>query len=244
MKKESLLTILIFGSIWFLMSVMLNNSILLPGPFDVFKSLILELFNPDFVLVVCSTIGRTLFGCVLSLVFGCLLGICAGNSIQFKSLFSPVHQLLKTIPNITYMILMLIWLGQENSVVVIIFFILFPFFYSQFLLRTETIQSQTFDLLEIYPVTTYEKIFRIYMPMLIPDIFEALKTGVGMGFKVCVMAEILSQVRIGIGREMNYGRLNLDISSVFAWTILLILISTLLQKLLDIVQKITIKKLI
>ena len=80
--------------------------------------------------------------------------------------------------------------------------------------------------------------------MLIPDIFEALKTGVGMGFKVCVMAEILSQVRIGIGREMNYGRLNLDISSVFAWTILLILISTLLQKLLDIVQKITIKKLI
>ncbi|MBR5207508.1 MAG: ABC transporter permease, partial [Erysipelotrichaceae bacterium] len=62
------------------------------------------------------------------------------------------------------------------------------------------------------------------------------------GFKVCVMAEILGQVSAGIGRQMNIGRLNLDLASVFGWTLWLILISYGLQKIIEIVQKITYRK--
>jgi len=63
-----------------------------------------------------------------------------------------------------------------------------------------------------------------------------------MGFKVCVMAEILSQVKTGIGRQMNIGRLNLEIASVFGWTLWLLMLSAFLQFLVHIVQKLTCEK--
>jgi len=75
--------------------------------------------------------------------------------------------------------------------------------------------------------------------MLKNEFFESLKTGIGLGVKVCVMAEILSQVKTGIGKEMNISRLNLDISSVFGWTCWLMIVSVLIQLIISIVQKIT-----
>jgi NitT/TauT family transport system permease protein len=51
------------------------------------------------------------------------------------------------------------------------------------------------------------------------------KTAAGLGLKVGIMAEILGQVRSGIGRSMNYARLNLDTAGIVAWTIVIILLS-------------------
>ncbi len=242
MKKETWLTSLLLVFVWALTAYALDNEFLLPGPFDVVQSMIEQIRRPDFIVILFSTVYRTLTGCVVSLICGAMLGILCGNCPKVKSLFEPVHQLIKTIPNITYILIILIWLGQENSVSVIVFCILFPVFYGQFLLRTEMILIQIRDLFVIYPVSLKDKWLKVQLPMLLPEVFSSLTTGIGMGFKVCVMAEILGQVSAGIGRQMNIGRLNLDLASVFGWTLWLILISYGLQKIIEIVQKITYRK--
>lgn len=242
MKKQSLMMSVILLVVWHIAALFFQNDILLPGPVDVLNSMIIHLQREDFLLILLSTSYRTLAGCLISLCAAGFLGVAGGINPTFKMWFSPIHQLIKTIPNITYMILILIWLGQEKSVTVIVFFILFPVFYAEFLYQTEIIQNQIKDLLQIYPVTRTEKWLKIILPMLLPEIFNALKTGIGMGFKVCVMAEILGQVKSGIGRQMNIGRLNLEIASVFGWTIWLLLISAFLQGLVTFVQKITCEK--
>ena len=242
MKKETWTTTLLLILIWFLASFFINNEFLLPGPFDVVRSMIEQLTRPDFFNVLLSTSVRTLSGCFMSLVFGAMLGIMSGNSVKLKHFFEPLHQLIKTIPNITYILILLIWFGQERSVSVIVFCILFPVFYGQFVQRAEMVLKQTHDLFEIYPISVSDKWMKVLFPMLSSEVFSSLKTGIGMGFKVCVMAEILGQVSAGIGRQMNIGRLNLDLASVFAWTIWLILISLILQKTVDFVQKITYRK--
>ena len=242
MKKETWITSLLLVFVWALTAYALDNEFLLPGPFDVVHSMIEQIRRPDFIVILFSTVYRTLTGCVVSLICGAMLGILCGNCPKVKSLFEPVHQLIKTIPNITYILIILIWLGQENSVSVIVFCILFPVFYGQFLLRTEMILIQTRDLFVIYPVSLKDKWLKVQLPMLLPEVFSSLATGIGMGFKVCVMAEILGQVSAGIGRQMNIGRLNLDLASVFGWTMWLILVSYGLQKIIEIVQKITYRK--
>ncbi len=242
MKKETFVTSFLILIFWQLFSFVLNNEFLLPGPFDVVCSMIELLHRPDFSQIVISTSLRTLSACMISLAAASVLGIAGGLIPSFARYFAPVHQLVKTIPNITYMILILIWMGQERSVSIIVFFILFPVFYAQFLHSTQSIHQKINELLMIYPISLKEKWLRVIVPMLIPEFFNALKTGVGMGFKVCVMAEILSQVKQGIGRQMNIGRLNLDLASVFAWTLWLILISSLLQLIIQYVQKFTCEK--
>ena len=242
MKKETWTTTFLLILIWFLVAFLIDNQFLLPGPFDVLKSMIEQFNRPDFFVILFSTTGRTLSGCFFSLFLGATFGLVCGNSLRLKHFFEPVHQLIKTIPNITYILILLIWLGQERSVSVIVFCILFPMFYGQFVQRTEMMIKQTHDLFEIYPISVVEKWMMVLFPMLSSEVFSSLKTGIGMGFKVCVMAEILGQVSAGIGRQMNIGRLNLDLASVFGWTIWLILMSLLLQKIVDFVQKITYRK--
>lgn len=242
MKKETWMTSLLLVFLWGLAAFVLDNEFLLPGPFDVVRSMIEHLNRPDFFSILYSTTCRTLIGCLVSLICGSMLGVLCGNCPRVKSFFEPVHQLIKTIPNITYILIVLIWLGQERSVSVIVFCILFPVFYGQFLVRTELILKQIQDLFVVYPVSLKEKWLKVQIPILLPELFSSLKTGIGMGFKVCVMAEILGQVGVGIGRQMNIGRLNLDLASVFGWTLWLILVSVLLQKSIDFVQKLTYRK--
>ena len=59
----------------------------------------------------------------------------------------------------------------------------------------------------------------MYIPLLKPALGSALISITSLGFKVGVMAEILSQVRGGIGRNMQIAKLNVDLASLLAWTI-------------------------
>lgn len=242
MKKESMISTCLMLIFWWMTSFLINNEFILPGPFDVLDCMISQLQRPDFFLILWSTSKRALWGCFLSLFFGGAIGLWTGLIPAIERYFAPLYQLLKTIPNITYMILILIWLGQENSVTVIVFLILFPVFYAEIFLRTRTIHLEYQHLLQVYPVSLFYKLKRIMIPLLKGELCAQLKTGIGMSFKICVMAEILGQVQIGIGRQMNYSRLNLDLASVFGWTIWMILVSWILQIIVDVVQKITYDK--
>ncbi len=51
------------------------------------------------------------------------------------------------------------------------------------------------------------------------------------------MAEILSQAKYGIGAELYYAKNNLIMSDIFAWTIIIIVISYLLDILIDLIKK-------
>ena len=52
------------------------------------------------------------------------------------------------------------------------------------------------------------------------------------------MAEVLTQVRIGIGRQMSYAaRIALDMTGLFAWTLWIILISAAADGLFSWLQK-------
>ncbi|MDO9592460.1 MAG: ABC transporter permease, partial [Erysipelotrichaceae bacterium] len=57
-----------------------------------------------------------------------------------------------------------------------------------------------------------------------------------------IMSEVLGQVQTGIGKSMFLGKLYLDTTSIFAWTVWIILIGYSFDVLLDIGIKIMRKK--
>ena len=48
-------------------------------------------------------------------------------------------------------------------------------------------------------------------------------------FQVGVMAEIIGQVQLGIGRQLNIARFNMDMTAIFAWTLWIILLLLILE---------------
>ena len=100
-----------------------------------------------------------------------------------------------------------------------IFLVLFPVVYQACADELETIQTCWKDVLAIYPQPRRYLLRQVYIPLLKPALGSALISITSLGFKVGVMAEILSQVRGGIGRNMQIAKLNVDLASLLAWTI-------------------------
>ena len=81
------------------------------------------------------------------------------------------------------------------------------------------------------PETVKNRIFKRILPALGSEILSTGKTAVSMGFKVGVMAEILGSVQNGIGRQINYCRLDLNTAGIIGWTVVLIVLSALINTL-------------
>ncbi|MFV0551100.1 MAG: ABC transporter permease [Anaerorhabdus sp.] len=233
MKKEHGFTILLIIVIWQFLSMTVNNDILIPFPIEVLKDFI-DLFTKNvFYSSIIATIYRVLLGFLISFVIALILAIIANRYKLFKNCFEPIQILAKSIPNISYIIIVLVWLGSEKSVSVICFLILFPIFYNNFLFAMDEEPQELKDVEKIYPESFLELTRVKTIPLLLPTILSTSKMAFGLGFKVSVMAEILGQVQVGIGRQLYIARQNLDTTSLFAWTIVIILLCFIIDWVFD-----------
>lgn len=242
MKKRRLITVVILALTWWFAANSIANNILLPYPWDVALTMLAQLGKSDFYMSIMYTLTRLFQGLFLALMFGVLMGyVCALRS-KIDDYFMPIITALKTIPNISFIIIALIWLGSEKSVLLITFLILFPIFFEAAKMGVTSVDQRLLDVLAMYPETRANKFKNVYGPNMLPYILSSLKAGVSLGFKVAIMSEVLGQVQVGIGKSMFLGKLYLDTTSIFAWTVWIILIGYSFDVLLDLGIKIIRKK--
>lgn len=229
MKKEHWITTLSLIICWFLLSFWIGHDIILPSPLNVFESMKNQLFHSEFFSILFITGSRMMKGLMLAFLSSLILILLENRFPQFKEYFVPIEKCMKTIPNITYILIFLIWFGQEHSVTAVLFFILFPIFYSSLSLALNDFHQKTDELLSIYPVTNYDKNIKLLLPMMFPVLMQSLKLGFGFGLKVTVMAEIMNEAQGGVGRQMSLCRRNLDSAGIFAWTIWILIIGLFVE---------------
>ncbi len=227
MKKEQSITILAIIVIWWITSYLINRSFLLPTPLETLKYFGELFLSRSFYEAILSTIARVTIGFITSLSVALLVSILANEFPTFKRFFEPIHVLTKTIPNISYMIIALIWFGSEGSVALISFMILFPVFFNGFMNALNEEDEVLKKVQLIYPESFLEKARRKLLPQLLNEVLNTGKTAASLGFKVGVMAEILGSVNVGIGRQISYCKTQLNMAGIFAWTIIIILICLL-----------------
>lgn len=238
LKKEQFLTIVILMILWQLLALSVNNDILIPMPLDVAQRMLADVSQPAFYAQTLSTLGRMLKGFGISLILALVCGFAAATQPVIRRLIEPLEVIVKTIPNLSYIMIFLIWLGSEGSVMVTSFCVLFPVFYTAVLLSQDLLDSELQDVLRCYPERFVSVFWKVRLPQALPHLLAAMKTGFGLGLRVCVMAEVLTQVRVGIGRQMSYAaRIALDMTGLFAWTLWIILISAAADGLFSWLQK-------
>ena len=233
MKKTyiySLLTILLY---WFIISLLINNEIIFPSILDVSKSLAQIIASEVFVYAIINTLFRTFCGVFISFLFALVFGILSFRYSKFKDFLYPIFISLKTIPNISIIIIGLIWLGRNGSVLLIVSLVAFPLLYSNIMFGFENIDNNLMMITDTFQGEFIMKLKLVYLPLIMPNIINSIRNTLTLCFKVTIMAELLSQVSLGIGREMYFARINLNTSDIFAWTIIIILISTIFDKIID-----------
>lgn len=235
MKKRSLITILILLILWTIAGEIVDNSIKLPLIFDVIVYMKELFFSFKFYEAFAYTLIRSSFGLILALGLAILIGLCSGLNKKFEEYFEPIYIILKSIPNISYILIVLIWTNSSFATCAISFMVMFPMAYANVLTGIKSIEKEYIDVLRLYAPSKIYAIFHVYLPLIQNYIFASFSNGLGLTFKVGIMAEILGSVSPGLGRQFQLCRINVDMIGTFAWTawliIFLICFETLIQKL-------------
>ena len=87
-RKSLILVFWLF--IWEICSLILSNSILLPSPFEVLKSLIFYMGKAYFWKCVFESVVRVIIGISVSIILGIIVGIFAGLNNSIEDFLQPV----------------------------------------------------------------------------------------------------------------------------------------------------------
>ena len=218
-------------AVWELADHLVDNRLVLAGPVRTLQALVEQGGKAGFWLVVGASFARIAAGFLLSFAVGLAL---AGACYRFRVLrafVDPVVSLLRTIPVVSFMIMLLIWVGNQMLTVYLAFLIVLPLIYTNTLTGLESVDRQMLEMARTYRLSRWRTFMYVYRPALMPFLTSSCKISLGMSWKSGIMAEVLATPKPSIGREMSTARTFLDTPDVFAWTVVVMLLSWAFEKL-------------
>ncbi|WP_099468381.1 ATP-binding cassette domain-containing protein [Konateibacter massiliensis] len=226
------LTIFLFWIVvWQLAALVIQNEILLSGPFTVLKELASDLQEIEFYRTVLMSLTRIMGGFLLGLAVGMLFGIAAFFKPFLEELFSPVISLLKSIPIASFVVLLLIWTGSRYLAVFIAFLVVFPNVYLHTMRGLKSTDKKLLEMAQVFRMGVGKKFFYLYFPAMLPFLISSIEISIGMSFKSGVAAEVIGTPDFSFGERLYMAKIHLNTAGVFAWTIVIILASYVMEKL-------------
>ena len=224
--------------VWLIVSLWAQNDYVLPSIPSTFNAMSNLLKQPKTYSILGNTLLRLLICLVISFSLALLLAILTVKFKSIKSFLSPQLTLVKTIPILVLIIFLWVLLNNEIAVYVITCFVMFPIIYEGILLGFESIDKVMLEDIKTCSSFNFEIAKKIYIPLSFPYILTSLLQSFGLGLKVAVMAEYLSQPNDSIGKElMMYKNYYYEMEYVLAWSIILIIIVLIIECVIRFLKK-------
>ena len=223
------ISILFLIGIWWLLAALLNKPLLLPTPIAVVRTLGALSLTGDFWLSVCVSLVRILLGIALALLFGILLAMLTVKSAVLHHLFSPILTLCKATPVASVIFLVILWIGRDRVPLFIAFIMALPIVWSNVregLLQTD---RKLLEMAKIFGLSRREQLISIHAPSLFPYFLAACRSAIALAWKAGIAAEVLCLPKRSIGLGIYDGKTYLETDMLFAWTLVVILISALVE---------------
>ncbi len=215
--------------LWQLISAAVHNSIVLVGPVEVLKALALQIPTLEFWRTIALSFGKITFGFFCAFLAGLAAGSAASRLSFIRELLEPVIVLIKSVPVASFVILALIWIGSKNLSVFISFLVVFPIIYVNTISGIMSADLNLLEMARVFHMTTWKKIRYIYWPALMPYLISGIKVALGMGLKSGIAAEVIGVPSHSIGEKLYMAKIYLSTADLFAWTLVIIVISGLFE---------------
>lgn len=230
-KAGKLLAVILALCLWQLAAMTIDSKILLVSPVEVAVRLTTIWQTEGFWTSVWFSFYHIAGGFFLALFLGIVLAALAGRFRRIETLLWPFLVTIKTVPVASFVVICLIWLSAEKLSVFISFLIVLPVVYGNVL---EGIKSEDKLMLEVgtvFRMPLLRRLLYIHLPQLKPFIMSACATALGMAWKAGVAAEIIGTPDGSIGKQLFYSKIYLDTDDLLCWTVIIVIVSVLFEKL-------------
>ena len=231
-KINGLPALLFWTAIWYISAAALDNGLLLPGPVQVLKCLGGLAITNAFWQTVAVSIARILVGVTLAVALGVVLAVLTFLSRLLETLITPALTAMQATPVASFTILVLIWVDRDWVPVLICGMMVLPVVYSSVSAGIHTVDMQLLEMAKVYKLPRLRTFRRIWVPSVMPFFRSACCSGLGLGWKAGIAAEVLTVPKLSMGRMISESKLYLMTEELFAWTLTVVLLSLLLQKLM------------
>ena len=231
-RMNGLPALLFWTAIWQLVAWAVANPLLLPGPVQVLICLAELAGTATFWQSVAVSIGRIALGVGCAVALGVLLAAASAASGAVEMLISPAMTAMQATPVASFTILVLIWLDRDYVPVLICGMMALPVIYGSVGAGIRTTDPQLLEMAKVFRLSWHLRLRRIWIPSVKPFFRTACSSALGLGWKAGIAAEVLTVPRRSIGRMISESKLYLLTEELFAWTLTVILLSLLLQKLM------------
>lgn len=218
--------------LWIVLSRIIDNEIILPTISSTLEALVKVIKKPEFINILGHSILRSLIGFIISLVIAIVIGILSKFSKFVHDLMVPVVRFLSTTPTIAIIILALIWFSNEIVPLIVGFIMVFPVLYETVLKSIINVDNKILEMAEVYNVNRFNIVKEIYLPSIFISLGNILSSSIGINLKMVIAGEVLSQPKYAIGSNLQIQKMYLNTPGVFAWIIIILVISKMFEYLM------------
>ena len=224
-------------ALWWLISLIINKELLVPSPAQTVAVLGVLLAQPSFWYAAALSMLRILLGFALAALLGTVGGILADRCPPFDWLFSPLLHLIRSVPVASFIILALVWIHTPWLPVFISFLMVLPLFWGNIRTGMAHTDSKELEMGKVLGLSRGKIWKRIRLPALKPYFRSACVTGLGFAWKSGVAAEVICRPDLSLGDLLQSAKLQLETPTVFALTIVIAILSLLLELALNALWK-------
>lgn len=227
----SVVAIVLMWLVWLIAYYSVGNKLIVPSFSETVVSFWNYICSGSFWLALSGSLGRTVLAFAISLIGAVICAVLATLSKTVKAVLQPIMVLLRTLPTMAVILIILkVTLGNRTlSPVIVTVLVLLPLIYAQLTAAIEGIDVGLIQMCKLYEVSKKDTIFKVCIPLVLPNTFSQTGANISLGLKVMISAEVLVNTANGIGGMMQQSSIAAEVANLAALTLAAIILGLILD---------------
>lgn len=216
--------------VWHIISVFVDQEILLVSPVEVIERIGEMAVTAEFWKITSMSLLRIFMGLFLGIIAGVVFAAATHHSNFLYNLLYPLLSAVKATPVTSFILLAFVWIQSPYIPVFISFLMVLPVVWGNVLEGIRNTDTGLLEMAKVMGLGKKKTLFKIYVPSVKPYFVAACATVTGLAWKAGIAAEVITHPVFAIGTKMYYSKIYLETRDLLAWTLLVIVISVLFEK--------------
>ena len=226
---KKLLAAAIWLALWQALYMIVKQEILIVSPLRVVARLIELSQQNEFWLSAFNSLLGIIEGFLLAVVGGVLLAVLTSAVTFAYDLFKPAISVIKATPVASFIILALVWLPLASVPTFSAFLMVMPVVWANVTAGIKNTDAGLIEMTKVFGFSRYKRLKLLYAPSIMPNFIAACTTGMGMAWKAGIAAEVIGSAKLTVGGHLREAKVYLETADLFAWTVVVIVLSVLLE---------------
>lgn len=229
---KKIIVLVFWLALWQVLSMLISNGIFVPSPLSTLKSLSYLVKTSDFHIAVLTSLLRIVSGFVSGVLCGFIFGTISAKYSLFKEFTAPALGLIKAVPVASFIILAFLWFKSDILPVFISFLMVLPIIWTTTESSLSAVDIKYIQMGEVFGLSKLKIFLKIKLPLIFPAFLSATLNALGFAWKAGIAAEVITKPLNSLGGMLERSKSQLEISEVFAITVVVAVLSVLLEVLL------------